>query len=480
MIRIYCDKNVYSLLNESNRNFNPELKSLMDDLKDIMIFTYSHAHHEDLSNSDESFWNHDLKLLENYVKDHYFNYDGIKRTTECLLAEPTKSFFDTDFKIYNNVINPNNNILDTMFQLLEEGDNDEDELLKVAKKTFQALLDQPAPNFFDPNLSDKEKEYAERFLPVSQDQTMGSMINNLFKFGNKLLTDKTEVIALKKMMEEFVNSDKYSFEKWRNQFDAKFKENFGGKSFTEMMGDLFNAVDHYNDYDKFIMFFNSLELHNVTRDKPLRKSQSLGSISTDANHAWYASFSDFLITDDKGLIAKAYICYQFFNIKTRILTIKEFLNSKTKFIQQEENDIHRFFKTLEYELTNSVILRKNLNINFEDTEILKNLHKFFNYFNRISVTQNSTKIYCQRHNNANSVMIREAEVLVKKLINLFGIDSNNSGLYSIDEKKSTDEIIRKWNFENIEIIFGFAINNGGNCYCLDFTSNNNIENSLLK
>ena len=472
MIRIYCDKNIYSLLNESNRNFNPELKSLMDDLKDIMVFTYSHAHHEDLSNSDESFWDHDLKLLENYVKDHYFSYNGIKRTTECLLAEPTKSFFDTDFNVYNDVINPNNNILDAMFQLFEEGENDEDELLKVAKKTFQTLLDQPAPNFFDPNLSDKEKEYAEHFLPVSQDQTMGSMINNLFKFGNKLLTDKTEVIAVKKMMEEFVNSDKYSFEKWKDQFDDKYKENFGGKSFTEMMGDLFNEVDHYNDYDKFVMFFNSLELHNVTKDKPLRKSQSLGSINTDANHAWYASFSDFLITDDKGLIGKAYICYKFFNIKTHILTVKEFLNNKTKFIQQEENGIHRFFKTLEYELTNSIILRKNLNMNFENTEILKNQHKFFNYFNRISVTQNSTKFYCQRHNNANFVMNREAEVLVKKLINLFGIDSNNSGPYSIDEKESNEEIIRKWNFEKVEIIFGYAFNNGGNCYCLDITSNN--------
>lgn len=114
----------------------------------------------------------------------------------------------------------------------------------------------------------------------------------------------------------------------------------------------------------------------------------------------------------------------------------------------------------------------SLNINFENTEIVKTHHNFFNYFNRISVTQNSKKFYCQRHSNANFVMYREAEVLVKKLISLFGVDSNNSGLYSIDEKESNEEIIRKWNFEMVEIIFGYAFNNGENCYCLDITSNN--------
>jgi len=468
MIRIYCDKNIFSLIKESNKNCNRDLKNLMEELKDIVIFTYSHAHHEDLSRSEPSFWDEDLNLMEQYSKDHYFNYNGIKKVTECLLARPTESFYDTDFQTYNDFINPENNVLDSIFNFLD----DDDEFSKVVRNSLQTLLDLPAPNFVNPELSKKEKYYTERFLPVTQNQTMGSMINHLFQFGNKLLRDKSEVIALKKMMEEFVNSDKYSFEKWKDGFDEKFKENFGGKSFTEMMNDLFTAVEHYNEYEKFIIFFNSLELHNVTKDKALRKSQSLGSINTDANHAWYASFSDFLITDDKGLIAKAYICYKSFSIKTHILTVKEFLNHKTKFIQQEETDVISFFKTLNYELINSIILRKSLNINFEDTEIVKPQHKFFNYFNRISVTLNSTKFYCQRHSNANFVMYREAEVLVKKLIILFGVDSNNSGLYSIDEKESNEEIIRKWNFEKVEIIFGYAFNNGGNCYCLDITSNN--------
>ncbi|MDR6132593.1 hypothetical protein QE442_003479 [Chryseobacterium sp. SORGH_AS1175] len=44
MLRIYCDKNIYSSIKEGKRNFNPELKELMDELNEILIFTYILTH----------------------------------------------------------------------------------------------------------------------------------------------------------------------------------------------------------------------------------------------------------------------------------------------------------------------------------------------------------------------------------------------------------------------------------------------------
>ncbi|MCW2462410.1 hypothetical protein HNP45_000467 [Elizabethkingia anophelis] len=466
MIRIYCDKNIYSSIKEGKRNFNSALKSLMDELKDIVLFTYSRAHHEDLSNSDKSFWEEDLQLLEHYVKDHYFNYDGIKKRTDCLLAMPTKSFYDIDFNILKDFFNTENNLLDTLFPKSEE---EEDESVKKIKDIMQNLLDMPIPNFNLTEVTDRERERAEKYMPNDGNLTVGGMMEHFFKLGNRLLMDKKEVIELKKMMEEYVNSDKYSFEKWKDQFDIKFKENFGENSFTEMMSKVFENGNNYDDYDKFILFFNSLELYNVTRDKPLRKTQSLGSINTDANHAWYASFSDFLITDDKGLAVKAYIVYKFFKINTKIYNVEEFLNNRTIFLQQEEKKSKVFFEILKYELKNSLVLRDSVDNALNHFSILKNHHKFFNYFNRMASNQNSIKLYCQRHKNANFNMFREEELLVNKLIKLFGIDSDNKGYYSFDNEERGLDIIRKWNFEDSELIFGTAINNGGNCYCLDFS-----------
>ncbi|MCT2407163.1 hypothetical protein NZD88_06375 [Chryseobacterium antibioticum] len=465
MIRIYCDKNIYSFLKEEKRNFNPQLKELMEDLKDIFIFTYSHAHHQDLSNSDASFWKEDLDLLEKYVKNHYFDYDGIKRKTNCLLAKPTESFYDTDFTVAKNFHSPTTNIMDSLFPTIE-GEED-DEFSKITKNLLDNLFNIPIPNFQKSDLDEKEKQLSEKYLPEDENLTVGSMLEHFFKFGNKLLTDRHEVIELKKMMEEYVNSDKYSFEKWKDQFDEKFKENFGGNSFTDIMKKTFESVNHYNDYDKFILFFNSLELHNVTKDKPLRKSQSLGSINTDANHAWYASYSDILVTDDKGLATKAYLTFKFFKIQTKIYDVKEFLNNRNLFLQQEENDIKSFFETLDYELKNSLILSNNDDNATDHSIILKNHHKFFNYFNRISYSQNSIKLYCQRYYNSNFIMYKEAEILTNKLINLFGVDFENKGYYDLEKDDPNDDIIRVWNFKNTEIVLGTAYNNGGECYCLD-------------
>lgn len=465
MLRIYCDKNIYSSIKEGKRNFNLPLKELMDEIKDILIFTYSHAHHQDLSNSDSSFWQEDLLLLEHYVKDHYFDYDAIKKKTNCLLAKPTESFYDTDFSISKNFLNPDNNLMDSLFPTIEG--EAEDEFSKIAKNLFQNLLNIPLPNLNPPDLTGKEKELSERYLPSNENLTVGAMMEHFFKFGNNLLTDRQEVIGLKKMMEEYVSSDKYSFEKWKDQFDEKFKENFGGQSFTDLMKRTFEAVKDYNDYDKFVLFFNSLELHNVTKDKPLRKSQALESIHTDANHAWYASFSDVLVTDDKGLATKAYITYKFFEIQTRIFTTEEFLNNRTIFLQQEENDVNSFFKTLDYEVKNSLVLRNNTNFNIENDIILKNHHKFFNYFNRISTNKDSLKLYCQRQINSNFIMFREGELLTNKLITLFGIDNENKSYYNFEKENKENDVIRRWTFESTEITFGKAHNNGGNCYCLD-------------
>ncbi|MCT3674386.1 hypothetical protein HZQ94_14445 [Elizabethkingia anophelis] len=339
MIRVYCDKNIYSSIKEDKRNFNSALKSLMDELKDIVLFTYSHAHHEDLSNSDKSFWQEDLELLEHYTKDHYFNYDAVKKRTNCLLVKPTKSFYDTDFNILKNFFNTESSLLSALFPKSEE---DEDESVKRIKDVMRNLLDIPYPNFNLTEVIGQENEHKKKYMPSEDNLTLGGMMEHFFKFGSRLLTDKKEVVELKKMMEEYVNSDKYSFEKWKDQFDIKFKENFGETSFTEMISNIFENVNNYNDYDKFVLFFNSLELYNITKDKPLRKTQSLGSINTDANHAWYASFSDFLITDDKGLAVKAYITYKFFKIDTRIFNVEEFINNRTIFLQQEEKDFGIF------------------------------------------------------------------------------------------------------------------------------------------
>ena len=443
----------------------------MEELKDKMIFTYSEAHHSDLANSDQKYWDEDLELMSRYVKDHYFEYEAQKKITECFLADPKSSFYNIDFDARKNTIQSVTDLFDEVLEPME----DESPEMIIARNLLNNLLNLPMPNLIPETADPKQKEYLKKFLPDSENLTMRGMMNHFLTAGTKLLNDRSEVIEMKKMVEEYVSSEKYSFEIWKDNFDEKFKENFGDKSFTEMMESVFANNTSYNEYDKFCLFYNSLELYNVTKDKPLRKTQNLQSITTDANHAWFASFSDFFVTDDKGLRAKTYIVYKYLGIKTEILDTKDFLARKSIFLQQEEIDSKRFFETLHYEFKNSLILRSSKDRNLQQTEIIKNQHKFFNYFNRIALKGDNVIFYCQRHKNANFVLYREVEVLVNKLVALFGDDTNDQGYYNFDEEDSKADILRRWLLSNLEITFGWANNDGGVCLSLTLTIKNDEE-----
>lgn len=460
MLRIYCDKNIFSLIKEGKPFFKPEVKKTIDDLKDKFIFVYSYAHHQDLSNSKPEYWNEDLNILEVYTKNHYFDYNAVKKFTDFYLVSPSQSFYDIDFEANKNAMNDSVNFIKDTFSSLD------DEAGEIFGNIFNQVLQMPIPGFPNENLKDeKEKEWANKFFPSEKNSTLGDFINQMYSYGSRLLNDKNEVKEIKKMMEEYVSSDKYSFEKWKDDFNNKFKDSFEGKSFTDLMEQVFTSVGNYNDYDKFGMFYNSLELYNVTKDKRLRDTQNLNSINTDSNHAWFASFTDYLVTDDKGMAAKAYIAYKYFNINTKILLTEDFVNYRAVLINQEELSIKKFLDTLEYEKENSLALRKLENTS---TVILKPQHKFFNYFNRISISNQKVTLYCQRHTNANFVIYPEIEILVKKLIDLFGIDSYNKGYYNLEKEMDIEaDYIREWHYNDIIFKFGEGYNNGGQCLLLD-------------
>lgn len=443
----------------------------MDELKDKMIFTYSEAHHSDLANSDHRYWDEDLELMSQYVKDHYFEHDAQKKNTECFLAEPKSSFYNIDFETRKDTVQSVTDLFDEILEPME----DESSEMTATRNLLNHLLNMPMPHLLPETADPKQKEYLKKFLPDSENLTMRGMMNHFITAGTKLLNDRTEVIAMKKMVEEYVSSEKYSFEIWKDKFDERFKENFGDKSFTQMMETVFANNTTYNEHDKFVLFFNLLEMYNVTKDKPLRKSQNLQSITTDANHAWFASFSDFLVTDDKGFRAKTYITYKYFGIKTEILDSKNFLNRKSLFLHQEEKEINQFFDSLNYEIKNSLILRSSKGQSLQQIAVIKNQHKFFNYFNRIAVENGYVILYCQRHKNANFVMYRELELLVNKIVTLFGNDSDGKGYYDFDAEDSSAEILRHWLFPKFELSLGSAQNNGGVCLSLTLTIKNDEE-----
>jgi hypothetical protein len=154
-------------------------------------------------------------------------------------------------------------------------------------------------------------------------------------------------------------------------------------------------------------------------------------------HAYYASFCDYLVTDDKGLQAKAHIMYQLFDIPAKVLSTQDFVNMRSQLIGQEET-ADRFTESMKYDMKHAFMIR-DMYLFKSDSQIttFKATHNYFNYFNRFQIIRDrdttSVVFYCERLGHGNFVMYREIELLISKLLKVFGPDMEGKRSYTFAE-----------------------------------------------
>ena len=71
--------------------------------------------------------------------------------------------------------------------------------------------------------------------------------------------------------------------------------------------------------------YTMLDMHPAFYDDLKKKKNTLDNITRDANMIYYASFAEYLITEDKECYRKAKFIFKAFDIKTKVMKISEFL-----------------------------------------------------------------------------------------------------------------------------------------------------------
>jgi hypothetical protein len=271
-------------------------------------------------------------------------------------------------------------------------------------------------------------------------------------YSTSLLKDEKQVTEIRKYISEYMDRDTYSFEKWGTKFNEKFKETSIGKSFTEMIESLLpeNEKDNFNV--KFSHAYTLLELYNITQERTKRglKKFNLTSLNTDASHAYFGSFCDYLVSDDKGMQVKANIVYQLFGFHTKVLSSADFINISHILLGQEE-DYGKFSTSFQYDLKHAFLLNKtsNLETGFE-VSVYKTTHNYFNYFNRLQIIvdngHHTYAFYSDRENHGSFFMYRELEIIIRKLLTVFGLDDDAKGVYNFNENNEweLEDVIRRW------------------------------------
>jgi hypothetical protein len=479
MLRVYCDSNVFRILKSTHPFHKKELHETFEVLREKLLFCYSDAHLDDLKESKSEYRDIDLEFMGGYVKDNYFSYDPIKsKQFECYLATPTAAFAGKDYDEAKRALeNPFD--FDHLTKYLDDTPE-----LKALSNVMNAYFDLPIAAFgstFDNSkIDEKGKKWMEKIMPGYYPMmSLREFMNSVTPFGVGLLQDEQKVAELRKYIGEYMNRENFSFEKWGLEFNQKFKETGVGKSYLEMVDSLLTDKQKDDFYIRFSYLYTQLEMYNITQERKSGgglKKFTLDSLNTDALHAYYGSFCDYLVTDDKGLQVKANIVYQLLGFETKVLSTNDFINLKTQLAGQEET-YETLTTSLRHDIKHSLQLHSKTNIETgSKVDTYKTFHAYFNYFNRMQIItdgqETTIALYCDRKGHGNFFLYRETELLVKKLTGVLGTDNENKGLYDFAENDK-DNIVRQWTKGDFLFSLTYSYRTGwGNfiCLCIDFTN----------
>jgi hypothetical protein len=143
---------------------------------------------------------------------------------------------------------------------------------------------------------------------------MKSMVNNV--------SEEQKVIFRNQLNLDITKLNNYNPAEVIEQINEK-KDAFGGFSLLGLIDHAIAQFPNNQDFglhNKFAGVFEVLDLVGYWKDKYNEKSNY--ARLWDSNHAYYASFCDYFISDDKRTRNKANVVFHIFDIKTKVVSSK--------------------------------------------------------------------------------------------------------------------------------------------------------------
>lgn len=465
MIRIYLDSNIFRYIKPSHPTYNKELHELMDKLKDDVLFIYSGAHLDDLKDSTKEFIEEDLSIMTGYVKDNYFYRDSIKNETHCDLLKPLDAYKSIDYGAMNRVLkNPFD--FDDLFKELDDTEEG-----KLAKKLIENVFNKPLSSLGDtitpPKEDDPSKQMFDKMFPgYSPDMSLKDFMRSIGPYTGKLLNDSKEVTEMRNYLQDYLESETYSFKNWGMEFNERFKDKLG-KTFIDIIDGMLLEKQKADFFIRFNYAYTLLEIFNITQERSGNRAKKFTywSLTKDSEHGYFASMCDYLVSDDKGLQVKAHIVYSLFGISTRVLSTKDFVEIKDKLLSTEKST-SEFLDKLSHNIKNSVVTSIQTEIETRNTITHYELDKpHFNLFEFMQIIQyqNGTYRYIlslAKEPSEITLMNREIELIISKLNKALGQDDESKGEFRLDEEIHYGTVLRKWFRSSIAFQLAMESENG--------------------
>lgn len=367
MKKIYLDWNIINHLEEDHDLFEFILQNQLH-----FVFVYSPAHFSDLmksykENGGNTYFEKDLNRLETICETHLMYYSD-KKMSVCKC--PPTEFLEKEGKYYptiKDVFNPD------YFKNLMNHDGVEmyNHFCNSLKSiSFENTIEMPLMDSFSNGL-----EY----------------LNCTLAFFDKILSDKKFVNDFRTTItNNLTNKDikkinSYQPDKIIEIVNAYLYEHGSEGGSHEIIR---KALQDNNQYDEKLMFeslYIGLDFMRFHPDK-----RDLMNILTDADHAYYGSYCDVLVTSDAKMKSKAEAVYSHLNKKTKIISKQELL----QYLKDEINGEMMIEEPLKEVMTNQNIPKEYS----EDDVYVKYTtleHPFWCYFDRLEYQLNlSSRQFC--------------------------------------------------------------------------------------
>jgi hypothetical protein len=134
-----------------------------------------------------------------------------------------------------------------------------------------------------------------------------------------------------------------------------------------------------------------------------------------------------VVSDDKGFLKKTRALYKLLEIDTKVMHVDDFIESFDFIVEKEEKDLIAFSQLLINDLKNGLVVDSYKSIEIDrETETIKPFHHYLGFFNRIDKIHEDGRNYLyffrKTKNYSNFTFIREYELIVNNVIEVFGTD----------------------------------------------------------
>jgi hypothetical protein len=460
MKRVYIDSNVFRFLKKKDNEFYSKLYDDLNSFSDRLIYYFSHAHILDLERDKTNHKYDDLIFMEKFVKSNYLLLPYKDTFVNVQIATPTEVFQGQDkSQSLEEIFN-----FDNLF--------DDEELKKspemvVAKELLEKAMNTILKVDLKTNLEEQSEEainLSKRLIPVLKDEyKLSEWISQFSNLMNNLYEDKSLYKNLRRNTIETLNlKEKYNININDFNFDENLRNTPLQKSFLELVEESMSNNNYNNEQKEFNFLITGFSLLNILGiDNEANKKVKFANTLHDAQHAYYAAHCDYLVSDDEGLIVKAKVLYKLLEIETQALTVDEFSKSISVIAEQNELNLNRYFKLLEYDIKNALIIDKKTSIVYDrEYTTLKPSVFHFGYFNQFDfiIDKDEGKFlvfYKQIKNYSRFTAYTELESITNKIVEVFGQDDYFKGKYTLEDTKQINSGNWKgriWTIEPIKFL----------------------------